>query len=506
METNQSTNTTAQGFTTMETALDDIGSAKNIIANSGYYKRTLKSYLGRVNYSFDDKYLLTASFRADGSSVFGENNKWGYFPSMAVAWRLSEEQFVKSWNVFSDLKLRASWGIVGNQAINPYQSLSALSSGFNYPFNGGDELDYGFQITQAANPNLKWESTTQKNLGIDIGLFNNRLVANIDVFKKNTKDLLLFRTLAGYTGLPAIIDNVGQTENKGVELTIGGDPLVGEVRWNTSFNISWTKSKVVDLGDDTKLGFISSSGNYGVSSLMFLVPGEPFGQMYGYGTEGIWKESERDQAYQYGQLPGDVHYTDLNNDGTIDLLDEMVIGNALPNYIFGWSNRIAYKGFDLTFLIQGVQGNSVFNMAKIRLESPGSGTSSRLLDRWTPDNQDTDIPAFIDDRTRLDANLTNKINIDDFNSNARKRYVEDGSYTRLKNATLGYNVNSRMLNKAGLKRVRVFASATNLFTITDYTGYDPEVSSYNENDAQVGIDMGNYPSAKTYTIGLDIVF
>ena len=505
-ETNQSTNTRAQGFTTMETALDDIGSAKNIIASSGAYKRSLNSYLGRLNYSFDNKYLLTASYRADGSSVFGENNKWGYFPSMAIAWRLSEEPAIKSLDIFSDLKLRGSWGIVGNQAINPYQSLSALTSGMNYPFNGTDELDYGFQISQAPNPNLKWESTTQKNVGVDIGVFNNRLTVNFDVFKKNTKDLLLFRTLAGYTGLPAIIDNVGSTENKGVELTVGGDPLVGEVKWNTSFNISWNKSKVVDLGEDTKLGFISSSGNYGVSSLMFLVPGQPFGQMYGYGTAGTWKESERDEAYRYGQLPGDVHYIDVNNDGTIDLLDEMVIGNALPKYVFGWSNRISYKNFDLTFLIQGVHGNDVFNMAKIRLESAGSGTSKRLLDRWTPENQDTDVPAFIDDKTRLAANLTNTVNIDDFNANATKRYIEDGSYTRLKNITLGYNVNTHMINKAGIKRVRVFAAATNLFTITNYTGYDPEVSSYNENDAQVGIDMGNYPSAKTYTIGLDIVF
>jgi TonB-linked SusC/RagA family outer membrane protein len=506
IEKNQSTETRVQGFTTMETALDDIGSAKNIIGNSSAYKRSLNSFLGRINYSYENKYLITASYRADGSSVFGENNKWGYFPSVAVAWRLSEEPIIKSLDIFSDLKLRGSWGIVGNQAISPYQSLSALSSGRNYPFNGTSQLDYGFQITQAANPNLKWESTTQKNIGVDLGFFNNRLWFNIDVFKKNTKDLLLYRTLPGYTGLPSIIDNVGSTENKGLEIVVGGDPLTGDVKWNTAFNISWSKNKVIDLGTTTKLGFISSSGNYGVSNLMYLVPGEPFGQMYGYGTMGLWKESEASQAYVYGQLPGEIHYIDVNNDGQIDLLDQMVIGNALPKYIFGWSNRFSYKGFDLSFLIQGVKGNNIFNMAKIRLESPGSGTSTRLLNRWTPQNQNTDIPAFIDDLTRLNAQLTNQINISDVDVNAIKRYVEDGSYTRLKNVMLGYNINPHIISRMGINRVRIFASATNLFTITNYTGYDPEVSSYNENDAQVGIDMGNYPSAKTYTIGVDITF
>jgi len=503
-ETYQSNNTYVQGFTNLQTALDDIGSAKNVIVKSGAYKRTLNSFLGRVNYSFDNRYLLTASYRADGSSVFGKNNKWGYFPSVALGWKLSEERFIRDLNLFSDLKFRASWGIVGNQAISPYQSLATLASGRNYPWNGGDQVDYGFQISQAANPNLKWESTTQKNLGLDVGFFSNRLLASVDVYKKNTHDLLLYRTLAGYTGLPSIIDNVGSTGNKGLELSISGDPSTGVIRWNTGFNISWNKNKVIDLGTTTKLGFISSSGNYGVSNLMFLVPGQPFGQMYGYGTEGLWTEKEREEAYKYGQLPGDIHYTDVNNDGIIDLLDQKVIGNALPKFIYGWSNRFSYKGFDLNFLIQGVKGNSIFNMAKIRLESPGQGTSVQLLNRWTPENQNADVPAFIDDLTRLNAQLTNKININDIDANAISRFVEDGSYMRLKNITLGYNIGSQITRQIGINRIRMFVSATNLLTITKYTGYDPEVSSYNENDAQVGIDMGNYPSAKTFTFGIDI--
>lgn len=505
-ENYESSNTKAQGFTVMETALEDIGSARTIIVNSGGYQRALNSYLGRVNYSFDDRYLVTASYRADGSSVFGKNNKWGYFPSAAVAWRASEENFIKDLNIFSDLKIRASWGIVGNQAISPYQSLAAISSGANYPWNGTDQVDYGFQISRAVNPNLKWESTTQKNIGLDLGFFGNRLLATADFYIKNTHDLLLYRTLPASAGLPSIIDNVGSTENKGLELSISGDPLVGLVKWNTGFNISWYRNKVVDLGTTTKLGFQSASGNYGVSGLMYLIPGEAFGQMYGYSTEGIWKESERAEAFKYGQLPGMIHYTDLNKDGTIDLLDQTVIGSALPDFIYGWSNRFTYKGFDLTILIQGVKGNDIFNMTNIALQSPSSGTSRKLLNRWTPENQNSDVPAYIDAKTIIAANLTNKINIDPTFSNPLKRWVEDGSYTRLKNITLGYNLGNKIIHAAGISSIRVFASATNLFTITNYSGYDPEVSSYNENDASIGVDMGNYPSAKTFTFGIDINF
>lgn len=505
-ETYESSNTKAQGFTVMQTALDDIGSARTVVVNSGAYTRSLNSYLGRVNYSFDGKYLITASYRADGSSVFGKNNKWGYFPSAALAWRASEENFIKNLNVFSELKLRVSWGIVGNQAISPYQSLAAISSGYNYPWNGSDQIDYGFQITQAINPNLKWESTTQKNIGIDLGFFGNRLLATADYYIKKTEDLLLYRTLPASAGIASIIDNVGSTENKGLELSISGDPLVGTLKWNTGLNVSWYRNKVIDLGTTSKLAFQSASGNYGVSRLMYLIPGESFGQMYGYSTDGIWKESEREEALKYGQLPGMVHYTDVNKDGTIDLLDETLIGSALPDFIYGWSNRFTYKDFDLTFLIQGVKGNDIFNMTNIVLQSPGSGTSRKLLDRWTPQNQNSDVPAYIDAQTIRDANLVNKINIDPTFSNPLKRWVEDGSYTRLKNITLGYSLSRKIIGKTGINSIRVFASATNLFTITNYSGYDPEVSSYNENDASIGVDMGNYPSAKTFTFGIDINF
>jgi len=496
----------ASGFTVIETGLDDLAGANTIINESNSSKRILNSYLGRINYSFKDKYLLTASYRADGSSVFGKNNKWGYFPSMAGAWKVSEEGFLQNSDLFSDFKVRASWGMVGNQGIEPYQTLSAMSSGYNYPYSGSNITDLGFLITRAQNPSLKWESTTQTNFGIDFGLFSGRLSGTVDLYKKNTNDLLMARDLAYYTGLPSIIDNVGSTTNKGLEISVSGDPIVGAFAWNTGFNVSWNKNKVVSMGDTKRMPFSDYGGGYGVANLMYLVEGQPFGQMYGFGTNGIWKESERKEALAFGQLPGDQHYIDLNNDGLIDINDQMVIGNALPKYIFGWSNRLSYKGLGLSFLVQGVNGNDIFNMQRINLESPGSGTSSRLNNRWTIDNQNTDIPAFTDEITRENANLTSKVSLNSLDENAISRYIEDGSYIRLKNVTVDYNIPVSVSSRFGARKLKAFVSATNLITITKYTGYDPEVSSFNGNDAQLGIDQGNYPTNKTFTFGLEILF
>jgi hypothetical protein len=381
-----------------------------------------------------------------------------------------------------------------------------MSSGYNYPYNGGSTTDLGFLISRAQNPSLKWESTEQTNFGIDIGLFNGRLAATVDVYQKRTDDLLMARDLPYYTGFQSIIDNVGSTTNKGLEVGINGDPFVGKFSWNTGFTISWNKNKVVSMGDTKRLAFSDYGGGYGVLNLMYLIEGQPFGQMYGFATKGIWKESERQEAAAYGQLPGDQHYVDQNKDGIIDVNDETVIGNGLPKFIFGWTNRISYKAFSLNFLVQGVKGNDIFNMQRINLESPGSGTSARLNDRWTLQNQDTDIPAFIDEITRHNANLTSQVSLNYLDANALSRYLENGSYIRLKNITLGYNIPTSLTSKAGIKKVRAFVSATNLVTITNYTGYDPEVSSFNDNDARMGIDQGNYPTNKTYSFGIEVIF
>jgi TonB-dependent starch-binding outer membrane protein SusC len=498
----------AQKFTLDQTGINDLGGADQITSKyTEFSERVINSYLGRINYAFADKYLLTVSFRADGSSVFGKNNRYGYFPSGSIAWKLGDEKFIQRMNIFSDLKVRGSYGVTGNQAIKPYQTLSLMSSGSNYPYNGGESTNLGFIIENAANPNLKWESTAQSNIGMDISVLKGRLNLSADVYKKITKDLLLNRTLPSYSGLRSIIDNVGSIENKGLELALSGDPLVGKVRWNSGFNISFNRSKVLDLGESTKLEFRTTYGGYGLKNgFMQLRVGEPFGQIYGYGYEGTWKTSEAADAAKFGQLPGDPKYTDFNSDGKINAKDIKVIGNATPKYIFGWTNRVSYQDFELVFLIQGSKGNDIFNQGRIRLEAPVDGTSTRLLDRWTSTNQDTDVPAFISATERKAAGLVGgKISFNGDNGQT-SRWVEDGSYLRLKNITLGYNVPASYYQKLGITKAKLYVSASNVLTFTKYTGYDPEVSSYNSNDAQMGVDLSTYPTAKTFTFGIDISF
>lgn len=503
----QTSGLVASKFTVDQTGVDDLGGAEQIGSKySNVSERVLNSYLGRINYSFADKYLLTLSYRADGSSVFGKNNKWGYFPSGSVAWKLAEEPFISDLDIFSDLKLRGGWGQVGNQAISPYQTISAVRSGANYPYSGGSTTDLGFIIANPPSPDLKWETTTQTNVGLDVGIFSGRLNATVDVYYKKTEDLLLNKTLPGYTGFSSIIDNVGSVENKGVEMAVSGDPLVGKFRWNSGFNISWNRNKVLDLGEVSKLEYRTTYGGYSLrNGFMQLRVGEPFGQMYGYGYLGVWGTSQADEAAAYGQLPGDPHYVDFNQDGKINSGDIMKIGNAIPDFVFGWNNRFSYKNLELTFLIQGSQGNEIFNQARIRLEAPYEGTSVRLLDRWTESNQNTDVPAFIDDVTRQNAGLASKVSLGS-DGGRLQRYVEDGSYIRLKNITLGYSLPENMLRKIRVKGIKAYVSGTNLWTITNYTGYDPEVSAYNANDAMIGVDLSNYPTAKILSFGLNVTF
>ncbi len=503
----ESSGLVASRFTVDQTGINDLGGAEQIDSKySNVTERALNSYLGRINYSFANKYLLTISYRADGSSVFGKNNKWGYFPSGSLAWKMTEEPFIQNMNFFSELKLRGSYGVIGNQAIPPYKTIASMGSGYNYPYNGNDGTDLGFVISNPENPNLKWESTTQSNVGLDVGVFKGRLNATIDIYKKTTNDLLLNRTLPGYSGFSSILSNVGIVENKGLELSISGDPLVKSLKWNSGFNISWNRNEVLDLGEASRIDVKTPSGGYSIrNAFMQLRVGEPFGQIYGYGYEGTWKTAEEAEAAAFGQLPGDPKYTDANKDGKINSLDIINIGNTIPDFIFGWSNRLTYHNFELTFLIQGSKGNDIFNQGRIRLESPYEGTSIQMLDRWTEDNQDTDVPAFIDAVTRQNAGLVSKVSLGS-DAGRLQRYVEDGSYVRLKNVSLGYFIPTSLISKIGITKLKAYVSGTNLITLTNYTGYDPEVSSYNSNDAQIGVDLSNYPTSRTITFGIDVTF
>ena len=506
------THTSAKQFIVDQLGYNNIGGAGILQKSSGANERSLLSYMGRINYALLGRYLLTATYRADGSSVFGADNKWGYFPSGSVAWRISEEPFLEGAIALSDLKLRASYGQTGNQGISPYQSLARLYSspgdwGPDYPWNGFSPTNTGFAIGGLANPNLKWETTAQTNIGLDLMLWSGRLSATIDVYRKKTTDLLMDRSLPGYIGVSSVLDNVGSVENRGVEFMIGGDPVsTSNWRWNTSFNITANRNKVLDLGEDDELTYRPSYGGYSLERFMLLRVGEPYGTMEGWDFLGIWSTDQDAEARSYGQLPGDQRFRDVNNDGQIDDDDKVIIGNGYPKFTYGWSNRITFRNFDLSMLFIGMQGNDLFNTLRIRRESAWEGVSTRLKDIWTPDNQDTDMPGMIDGAYREEQNLQNKIYMGG-NSGATSRWVEDGSFFRLKTITLSYNFSPDLIRSIGFNRIRVYFTGVNLLTITNYTGYDPEVAQFaNWGDAMIGVDLSAYPPAKTYTFGAELTF
>jgi len=515
----QATNVLAQGFAVDLTGADALGGASSITGSSPLSERVLRSYLGRVNYSYFDRYLATVSYRADASSVFGSKHKWGYFPSMSLAWRASQESFIKDLNIFSDLKLRGSLGVTGNQGISPYQTLANMTNTWsgnnygnaNYPYNGGPQTgnsSVGMIQANSANPNLKWESTRQSNIGIDFSILKGRLTGTAEYYNKLTSDLLLGKAIPMYTGFSTLLSNVGSIENKGYEFTLGGDPFVGKFKWNTSFNISFNKNTVKNLGDKTEMDFTATNGGYDVTGgFMQLRVGGSFGDMYGYKTLGTWKTSEVAQAAVFGAIPGMLHWDDPNKDGIIDVNDIVKIGHSLPKYTFGWNNRFSYGNFDLAVFITGSEGNQVFNMGRIRMESQYEGTSKVLLDSWTPTHQ-TDIPAYIKASTWATyPNLVSTNTISNSTDGQRiSRWVEDASYIRVKNITLGYTIPGSFTERYGILKFKAFVSATNFLTATKYTGYDPEVSSFNGNDAQLGVDYNNYPTAKTITFGINLTF
>jgi TonB-linked SusC/RagA family outer membrane protein len=505
------TETIARNFIVDQLGFNNIGGAQQISKGSWAYDRSLLSYLGRVNYVYGNKYLLTLTYRADGSSVFGKDNKWGYFPSGSIAWRISEENFLSGSDLITELKIRASWGETGNQGISPYQTLARLYSepgdwGPDYPYNGISPTNTGFAIGGLANPNLKWETTAQTNLGLDLSMFNGRLTSTIDVYKKVTEDLLMPRELPGYVGVSSVVDNIGSIENKGLEILIGGDPIVGNLRWNTSFNLTANRNKVLDLGTDERLSYSASFGGYSLGEFMILEVGEPFGTMRGWQFLGIWGTDEEEEARSYGQLPGDYHLLDNDGDGDVDEEDRVYIGNGYPDFTWGWSNRFTWKNFDLSFLFIGMQGADLFNQLRIRRESY-EANDPRVLNYWTPDNQDTDVPGLIDGAYREAQALESKMFVaGNGRGGEMSKWVEDASFIKLKVITLAYNFNRTILDKIGFNQIRVYFTGTNLWTITDYTGYDPEVANFTESDATIGVDLSAYPPARTYTFGLEMTF
>jgi TonB-linked SusC/RagA family outer membrane protein len=489
---------TANNLTFPALGWDNIALAESYNPSTSYSSSRLLSLLGRVNYSFQNKYLLTASLRRDGSSKFQGANRYSVFPSVGFGWRLSEEAFMKDQNVFSDIKIRGGWGLTGNQAIPPYGTFSSyLSSSFEAftPFNNS-RLTPGIMLGNIGNSGLKWETTEQFNIGTDIELLKGSLAFSMDYFVKNTSDLLLNQPLPNYIGGSSIIKNVGNVQNKGIELSLSATPVATEAfSWNSAFNISFLDNKVVSLGNlDTLFTGSNVGGGLSSQSEFVLITGQPMGSNWGLEYLGTWKPNEVDEAKRYGAKPGDSRYQDINNDGQISTRDFKIIGRSQPKTSLGLNNTFAYKGFSLNIFIQSLLGFDKLNYAYGVTVAPTADvrepTHSDVKDRYIPGvNETSDIPAF---------STTNRTF---FQSS---RFIQKGDFVRLKNISLSYALPKAMVKNVG---VRVFLTGTNLLTITKYKGYDPESSSVGSGtDINQGIDYGSYPNAKTYVAGLSIQF
>lgn len=442
------------------------------VPSSGYAKSVLLSYLGRLNYSFDNRYLFTFSFRSDGSSRYSAGNQWGYFPSGAVAWRISEEGFMQNTAGISDLKLRGSWGLTGNQAIQPYATLNQLFPG-NTVF--GNELYTTFAPGSVLPGDLRWETTEQLNIGFDVGLFNNRVFFTADYYVKNTRDLLNTVRLPSSSGFSTTIQNVGQVQNKGLELNLDAVPFTGEFSWNVNANISFNRNSVISLnnGEDIFGAFVNVL--VVADNVTLLREGRPIGQFWGFVEDGYDEQ-------------GRIRFRDIDGDGTITENDKTYIGDPNPDFIFGFNSTMNYKNFELTAFFQGSYGNDIFNVSSIPSTMDyGQGMNmpkAVLNDHWTPQNPNAAFPII---------SRSNTVRISD-------RFVEDGSFVRLRNIQLGYNLPTANWGWQGVRSAQVFVSGQNLWTITGYSWWDPEVNSRGAG-VQQGIDHYSYPIPKVFTLG-----
>lgn len=443
--------------------LQYITSAGTIRAASSFaLDRGMNSYFGQLKYNFKYKYILTITGRADGSSKFGKNNRYGYFPAFSFAWRLNEEKFMKKFSKLNELKIRLSSGKTGNDAIGDFNSQGLYKGGFNYA--GGA----GIAPTQLPNPDLRWESTTQTGFGIDLAVFDNRVSLNADVYYNKTKDLLLNRPLPSSTGFTSIITNIGSLENKGIELVLNTENIRGNFIWNTSLNFSANRNKVLELYENQPIDDQGRGGNR-------VQEGEPIGIFYGYRCLGV------------DPTTGNLVYDDLNGDKIITADDRTKIGDPNPDFILGLTNIFSYKNVDLSVFLHSIYGNDVFNGTLIYLES-GSGEDNQtanMVDRWKKPGDITAYPRVGD-------------------TYKSSRFIENGSFLRIKNVTLGYNLPKDLAKKIRIKSARFYISGQNLYTFTSYTGMDPEVNYYSADNVVMGTDFFTYPQSRTFLFGLNI--
>ena len=456
---------------------------------------SLISYLSRIQYSFAGKYLLTGTIRADGSSRFGLNNKFGYFPSVSAGWIVSEENFLKNSKAISSLKLRASYGVSGNFKIGNYEPVARLVAD-NYVFgvNEGTQ-NVGFRPTNAENNKLGWEKTQQIDVGVDASFFQNKLNLTVDYYNSNTSDLLLNLPVPEISGFSFLRQNIGKVNNKGLEITVSSNHQLGALKMNNSINYSTNKNVVTDLGGLSQLPLVNLAG--GLSYITKV--GEPIGSYFTLVKEGVYSQAQIDDPTipkAPNSAAGDFRFKDVNGDGKIDTNDKDIVGNYAPDFTFGFSSNLEYKNFDFSLSLQGVQGNEVVNLNKRHYDSGESfgGNSITVLNRWISDAQPGDGQT-----ARANRNQTG------LSSSTSTYHVEDASYVRIRSITLGYKIPSTITKKLNISNARIYVSTVNPYTFTKYSAYNPETSNSND-PQQPGTDYGTYPLAKSYTLGLHINF
>ncbi|MGV3508981.1 MAG: SusC/RagA family TonB-linked outer membrane protein, partial [Sphingobacteriaceae bacterium] len=482
---NQGVINSSLGFPDGRTGYHDISVGENPLEPINFESKwNLISYLGRVNYTLNNKYLFTVTGRADGSSKFAKGNRYGFFPSAAFAWRISDETFMKDVDFISGIKLRTSYGLLGNQAIAPYQTLALIR-----PFGEGvfnvDNAYTGREPVRYVNKDLTWESTRQFDIGLDASILKGRVNFTVDYYNKKTSDLLLSTPIPTTSGFTSTVLNVGNLQNSGVGLNISTVNSKGKLQWNTDVNVSVNRNKVTSLNNDQDILFSGS----------LLRVGEPIGTFYGYVFDGIFQTDAEAVAIGQQAKAGDRKYKDLNNDKQLNDLDRTIIGSAQPDFTFGLSNDIKFKNFDITFFFQGSVGNEIANLNSFSLlnfNGQNNVLAEAALNRWTPTNPSNEYPRAVASAT--DLNL--------FSS----AIVEDASYVRLKSLTIGYTIPQNLSRKIKVQNARIYLSGSNIWTLTNYTGFNPEGNTYGQNNTLVGFDYGAYPMAKTYTLGLNIGF
>ena len=449
----------------------------------------LLSYMARVNYSYEDRYLLTATIRRDGSSRFGKKHRWGTFPSVSVAWRASQEKWFPKNDYINDLKVRAGYGVTGSQAsVGNYSYLASYNTSV-YPFGISSGNQTALVSSTLANPYIHWEEVAQTNIGFDASLFNSRVMFSFDAYLKETRDMLVKASIpitSGFEDTTTTYTNAGKVRNQGIEMSLHTINLTGELGWETNLTATYNKNKIKDLNSDVPY-YINQINN---SNVTMLAKDYPINVFYGYVTDGIFQNQSEvnTHAVQPGAEPGDIRFRDLNNDGVINDSDRTVIGNPNPSWLFSMNNSLSYKGFELSVFLQGIAGNKIYNANNI--DNTGMAAAynqtTDVLKRWQGEGTSNSMPRAV---------------FGDPNQNTRvsDRFVENGSYLRLKNITLSYTFPKQWLQKAQIENARLSLSCENVATITGYSGFDPEVGIN-------GIDQNRYPISRTFSLGLNFNF